>query len=631
LKFNDNQIKAINKLNGNTAVIAAPGSGKTSVLTNRIVKLIEEYDVNPANILAITFSRKAKENMDTRLKTMINSFSSVNTETFHSLALKIISSKYGSKFKLWDIQWQKEKVITDIIKPISCNPEIDFNEIFLFIKIQKNNMLKPNDKLIFEKTYSYSNENMIKIYKKYEEYKELNSFIEFDDFLNLACEILESDDKILKSYQNRFKYILSDEYQDVSMNQAKLITMLGKNNNVFVVGDMMQAIYGFSGGKSEYLLDFDCLWNNVDVINLDINYRCSKDIVDSANKFAESIPESQHRNYIKSKANNPPYSKPIFTEYENSYEECKGISNKIKELHGAGIPYKDISILARTNAQLQKFESVLHDNRIPFDVVDGKIITDLKEIKLLVGYLKLSNNIYDNDAFREIYNKPNRWLDKKFLSEVENTIKAGDSLFNGMDNIARRNWRYKNGIDEIYKVINYLRNKKFANVKGMVSYIRKRLDIDSFVSKGEMDEDGLSPQIENMDSFEDLCKQFKTVNELNIYLNELKENNERIKDIDSGIKLLTLHKSKGLEFKIVFISGCSDGLLPHRRTLDINEEKRLFYVGITRAEQELFLSHSSMYNDQVYEISPFIKDLGDTILINNITKPKKRKYNKKKF
>jgi DNA helicase-2/ATP-dependent DNA helicase PcrA len=319
MKFSENQLKAINKFEGNTSVIATAGSGKTAVIVNRIVNLVENHDINPANILAITFSRKAMDNMKTRLKPLINSFSDVNVETFHSLALQIINTKYPRIYNVWDDRrkWEKEKEIGRIYKSITGNiiEDRQFNDIIKFITVQKNNMLKPNDKLIFNPNDNYplSKDGMQRLFSEYEKYKEINKLIEFDDYLNMACDILENDNKILSFYKNRFRYILSDEYQDVSMNQAKLIELVGKGNNIFVVGDPCQAIYAFRSGESKYLLDFDTVWDNTEIINLDINYRCSKDIIKTANKFAESIPDSKHKTYVESKANKSINTTPIFT------------------------------------------------------------------------------------------------------------------------------------------------------------------------------------------------------------------------------------------------------------------------------------------------------------------------------
>lgn len=618
MEFNKNQLEAINTVNGNLVITAVAGSGKTTVLTHRILNMIDNYNINPQNILAITFSKKAKENMIDKLNKLTPLANRINIETFHSLALKIIQSEYGNQFKVWTTQWEKEACIGDICSKLGlCSKEdAPYNEIMIFIAKQKTNMIKPDDELIYMTGLPFKNGDMKDIYNQYEHYKTQNNLIEFDDFLNVACDIFNNNKELLKSYQNKFKYILSDEFQDVSKNQNLLIEYLGKcNNNTFIVGDILQSIYSFRGGRSENMSNFDVNWNCVKVINLNTNYRCSSNIVDTANEFAKCIPESKHRNYAVTIADKPYFKKPTFTEFEDSYLEGRSIANRINELCKTNdYTYKDFAILARTNAQLQKLETTLHNNNISFGIVDGKLFTEQTEIQLLLSYLKLSINTADNNAFRYLYNKPLRWLSKKFLQEVESkTNSRNKSLYDAMFMIDRRNWRFKNGINEIHNIINKLQNKRFKNVGEMVKYLRNTLQIDEFVSKGNIGDDGMSEQSENMDSFQDICKQYQTIHELLEYLDEL--NNQMNNTGDDKVKLMTIHKSKGLEFPVVFIIGCSDGILPHFKSNDVNDEKRLMYVGITRAEKELYLSSAKLYNDRILGVSPFIDSMGRTIEI----------------
>lgn len=616
MDFNESQKKAIETINGNVVITAVAGSGKTSVLVNRIVNMVENYDVKPQNILAITFSKKAKENMYNKLNELASFADNVNIETFHSLALKIIQSKYDGLFKIWTTQWEKEKCIGEICEKLGLckKDDVPYNELMIFITKQKVNMIKPDGELIYFDSMPFIADNMKQLYIDYEKYKEENNLIEFDDFLNMACDIFHEDKLLLSQYQYKFKYILSDEYQDVSLNQGLLIEYLGKsNNNTFVVGDVLQAIYAFRGGTSKYLLDFDTEWKDVKTINLSKNYRCSADIVDVVNMFAKSIPESKHRNYAKSISDKGHYKKPEFVEFEDPFDEGEGIADKIISLCKNGYEFKDFAILARTNGQLQKIETTLHDKNISFGIVDGKLFTELPEIQLLLSYLRLAIDENDNDAFRYMYNKPLRWLNKKFLEEVERKTSIRDkSLYRGMFDIDRRNWRFKSGIDEIHDVINSLQHKRYKNVGEMIKYLRRVMDVDSFVSKGNVGDDGLSEQIDNMDSFQDICKKFITIKDLLAYINEL----NKTMDVNDNykVKLMTIHKSKGLEFPVVFIIGCSQGLLPHYRTNDINDEKRLMYVAITRAEKELYLSSVEVYNDRLLGTSEFIDDLKDTIV-----------------
>lgn len=621
MKFNKQQEETINTIYGNIAVIATAGSGKTTVLTHRIKNMVENHGILPSSILAITFSKKAKDNIITKLKEL--QISNVNIETFHSFALKIISSTYGAnRFKVWTAQWEKEKVLQNICTYLQlCSiDDIPYNEIFSFIALQKVNMKYPIDDLVYTIDIPFQKDDMKRIYKMYEEYKDRNSYIEFDDFLNMANEVFdENNEDILIRYQNTFQYVLVDEFQDVSLSQALLLRKLN-NKNTMIVGDPLQAIYSFRGGDSKFILNFDTDYSDVKVINLNTNYRCSKDIIKTANKLALSIPDSKHKNYVESIADKNSFKVPELRHFSNDYEESEWIVKRITELKREGYKYNDIAILARTNAQLQKLETTLHSADIAFDIVDGNVFTDLPEIKLIISYLRLALHENDNEAFSYLYNKPNRWLNKKFFEEVEhNSIQRNTSLYNAMFTIDRRNWRFKNGIDEIFEVINYIQNKKYSSVSDLVKYLRNRLNIDDFVTKGKQADDGsYIEQIDNLDSFENMCSKYSTIEQLITYLDEL--NREVETKRDEKVKLLTIHKSKGMEYPVVFIIGCNEELLPHHKNKNVDDERRLFYVAITRAEKELYLSYVDMYNNKIKKISSFIKDIKDTIIIIQQTK-----------
>jgi DNA helicase-2/ATP-dependent DNA helicase PcrA len=611
MKLNNAQQEVVDSISGNIAVIATAGSGKTTVLTKRIENMVN-HNINPSSILAVTFSKKAKESISDKLS-KLNIFN-VNVETFHSLALKIIIHKYGNTYKVWATQWEKEKCVQNICISLGlCNKDdIPYNEICVFITRQKINMI--TDNFIYSDDDPFSSDEMRSIYLKYEEFKKYKNYIEFDDFLNIANTIIDSFPEEKKYFQSKFEYILSDEFQDISMSQSLLLKKLN-DTNTMIVGDPLQAIYSFRGGKSEYILNFDREYNNTKIINLNTNYRCSNNIVKTANALAEDIPDSKHRYYVKSFANNPDNTNPQYNIYSNEYEEAENIADKIIKI-SKSYDYKDIAILARTNAQLTKIQSIFHKKHIPFNVIGGKTLIELPEIILLLSYLKLSLYENDNQSFEYIYNKPNRWLDKKFLQEVHNnSIRKNISYYNAMMTIDRRNWRFKNGIDEIYEVINYLQNKKFHNVGEMVKYLRARLNIDGYISKGKFSDDGgYTEQIENINAFENIANQYASLNEFLIYMNNIK------KELDSmslnRVNLLTIHKSKGLEYPVVFIIGCNDNLLPHEKSNNIDDEKRLFYVAITRAEKELYLSSTTSYNSKVYYPSPFLDSIRSTIYKN---------------
>lgn len=618
MKFSEAQLEIINTIDGNVGVIASAGSGKTTVLTKRIENMVKNHGINPVSILAVTFSKKAKENIQEKLNDL--KVYGVNIETFHSLALKIIIKKYGMNyFKIWTMQWEKEKVMKEICcdrMGLCYKDDLPYNKIMKFIANQKNAMLNPTDNLIPSNDDPFKENKMKEIYIAFENYKLENRYIEFDDFLNLANNILDLDKDLYEYYSKCFNYILSDEFQDISKSQSLLLKKLN-NENTMIVGDPLQAIYSFRGGDSKFILDFEKDYPNTKIMHLNTNYRCSDDIIQTANMFATSILDSGHKNYRKSIAYNPTFKQPEFNIYFDEWDEGEEISNKINGLMSK-YEYKDIAILARTNAQLTKLQSVFHEKVIPFNIVNGSLFTDLPEIKLLIAYLKLALYENDNESFRYLYNKPNRWLDKKFLQEAENNSKRRNiSLYNSMMSIDRRNWRFKNGIDEIYEVINHLQNKRFASIGDMISYLRIRLNIDDYVTKGKQTDDGsFSEQIENMNAFETIAKKYTDLNKFILYFDEITKDLED--DNKNKVQLLTIHKSKGLEYPVVFIVGCSNNILPHEKNENIDDEKKLFYVGITRAEKELYLSSILSNNSNQLSVSPFIKSIESTIKINKL-------------
>ena len=613
MNLNENQIKAINKDNGNVAVIATAGSGKTTVIINRIKRLITECGVTPENILAVTFSKKAKENIQNKLP---DECCGVNVETFHSVALKIIQDYAHGTYELWVKSWEKEKCLFDICKGLglcAVKEDMPYNDLLKFIATQKTNMRK-SDNLIYDIDLPFTNSNMKIIYDEYEEYKEHHAYIEFDDLLNMACEIFGESPGTLEKYQNIYTYILADEFQDVSLNQALFLKYLSaKNNNLFVVGDGCQAIYQFRGGVSKYLLDFDTEWAGADTINLNTNYRCSKDIVTTANELAKYLPESKNKHYVEAIANKEAKSKPIYIECKTASEESNIVADEISKLIANGKKYEDIAVLARTNAQLQYFESEFAKRKIPYLTYSDTSFIEKAEIKLIISYIKLAFDTKTDSAFAFCYNKPNRWLNKAFFDEVSTLAKKKHcSLYDAMFMIDRRNWRFKNGIDEIYETVNKMQNKRFANMGEIVHMLRRDLNIDDFVSRGKLNDDGrYAEQIENLDTFEDTCKQFKTYAELKSYLLDIQ--NSDIQTDDKKVSLMTIHKSKGLEFPVVFLVGCSEGLLPHSKATDIDDEMRLMYVGITRAMDKLYLTSNLFYNSRNLMSSSFIDLLGDTI------------------
>ena len=415
----------------------------------------------------------------------------------------------------------------------------------------------------------------------------------------------------------------SDIYKELQFSKTNITHIIDKlekkniakrinNKNTMIVGDPLQAIYSFRGGRSEYIMRFDQDYSDVKIVHLNTNYRCSTDIVRMANMLAQHIPDSKDKNYVESIASKGTNQFPEYRKFVSEYDEASWICKKITEKRENN-EYRDMAVLARTNAQLTILQTVMSKNMIPYDVVNGVMFTELPEIKLLISYLKLALHEGDNSAFSYVYNKPNRWLDQKFFAEVkENATRKNTSLYNAMFTIDRRNWRFKNGIDQLYEVVNTLQNRKFESVGKMIEYLRFYLKIDDFVSKGKQaDDGGFSEQIENMDAFQNIADKYFDLNEFMLYLDDI--NRQVAMENNDKVHLSTIHRAKGLEYPIVFIVGLNDGLLPHAKSDNLDDERRLLYVGITRAENELYLSSTASYNDNLMTPSPFIDELGDSV------------------
>lgn len=597
MEFNENQRAVIDQLWGNMAVIASAGSGKTAVLVNRIANLVDN-GVNPQVILAVTFSRKSKETMYERLREIDELMAeNVNIETFHSLALKIIQDEHKNKYTVWTTTWQKESVIQDAL--VACNEieskysKVAYNDVYLYFMDRRNNIKKKRD-------FVYSKKSLEYVWNTYCKYKEDNDLIEFDDFVAMANDILDNGE-CKDRYRSKFKYILADEYQDISTDQAMMMRRLNTTNTM-IVGDPLQAIYSFRGGNSKFILDFDEDYDNVTVINLNKNYRCSDDIVRASNQFALTIPDSKHRNYKETVANKSANKEPIIKKYGTRFDEAVGIARTIKE---NGYRLSDVGILARTNAQLQMIQAAFGKAEIPMNIPGGGVFYEQPEIKLLLSYLRLGMNTNDDGAFRLMYNKPLRWLNKVFMSNCEQA--ATDykmSLFDAMEYAPSK---FRRGIAEIRLAVDMIR-APHENVGCIIRGLRKKFAIDEYFNKGEIGDDGQAGEkTENMDDFENYCKRFKTIKELFDELNSITISE------DDAVNLSTIHRAKGLEFPVVFIIGCNEGILPHWKNESKNDEKRLMYVAMTRAKDELYMSYVENYGMPMVEgKSSFLKKIGNS-------------------
>ena len=622
MDFNENQLKAINHYTGNCCVLASAGSGKTSVLTNRIASLINIHKVNPKNILAITFSVKAKENMEKRLSKLIDD--TITIETFHALGNKLLrESRYNyfhNKIKLWQQKQIVNNIVIKILYIEDHEMNVKTNDILSFISYQKNNLLDCNDKLMSTLHMPYGINVMQEIYQKYESLKRDQKLMDFDDMLLNTYKLLNNNKIDRIKYQNRYKFISVDEFQDANKAQYEILRLLGKkHNNVFCVGDPLQNIYEWNLANNNYLIEFHKDWIDTTVIPLNINYRSSQDIVDLSNKLVEGIKETTHENYHKSIAKKSQYKKPLFAYYNDEQTEADEIAKKILEFkNNLGYNYLDVAILTRTNFQIQALEKGMYKNNVPYEVIGGTMFYEIKEIKDMISYLRLVVNLDCDDAFTQIYNSPNRYLGSVFFNEVSTYAQRyNKSLFESMLSFPRSDeWRYRKGINELNNIINNLKKRKRYKVGDLINIIRLSLDYDKYIMKEDYSSDIRSEKIDNLDNLVLIANKYDNINSFILDVDELL-NFTKGSEIKDSVKIMTIHKSKGLEFPIVFVAGVNDSLLPHMKSQNENEERRLFYVALTRAEKELFVSSTMFYNNRDMGISQFIYDIFDTKDIKN--------------
>lgn len=592
------QQEAVDFYKGTCNVIASAGSGKTRVLVNRIVKLIEDRGVEPQNILAITFSKKAKENMYERLSKMIPAYVKfINIETFHSFGFRIIRKFSKKDYEILDADWKKVRIVEEILQRCFRENKPDGQavaEFISYISIQKNKMRKPT-----------GSSKADKVYKQYEFYKSQHKQIDFDDMLTKCYEILCSNDEALQFCQDKFKFILADEMQDTNAAQYAILSLIAeKHHNVFIVDDPLQNIFMWRGSDNKFVMNFDQDWPDTKVIHLNKNYRSSEDIVAAANHFAECIPESRHRNYVKSIADKDEFQKPYYSVYADELSEANQIADKIKSYIETGYKYKDVAILTRTNAQLQNFENTLYRNELPYTIVDGMSFIDRKEIKIILCYLRLVCDINDDEAFEYIYNRPNRYVGHSFLQEVKRVARRDKiSLYCAM---FKADTGKRSAVNSIYTAVNSIEGHEFATVAEMIKKLREVLELDSYVAKDLCEND--DSRIENLNALERTAQKYTDVKKFIAYMTRLSKSK---KDNPNSVQLMTIHKSKGLEFPIVFVAGANQGLLPHEKNLNPDEEKRLMYVAITRAEKILHVSSTMQYGGKEAKASEFVSYLFD--------------------
>ena len=588
-RLNKQQIEAVKHIDGPMLVLAGAGSGKTKVLTSRIAYLIEQ-GVSIDNILAITFTNKAAKEMKEReIKLIGYDAKSIQISTFHSLGLKIIKENYArlgykSNFVILDSD-DTLTVVKKIMKDLNLNPKFyNARDIRNKISSAKNELMDPEQysKVEFDS-------NIIEVYRKYNKKLLINNSVDFDDLLILPIKLFRQYPDVLKYYQDKYKYVLIDEYQDTNEAQYIFSKMLCNNHkNIFVVGDNDQAIYAFRGANYKNILNFEKDYPNCKVIMLEENYRSTQNILDAANSVIKHNKMRKDKNLW---CNNDIGSKVKYIKTDSDKEECAYVSEKIKELHDNNVSYDDIAILYRTNAQSRLIEEEMLKNGIPYRIVGSFYFYNRKEIKDLLCYLRLINNHDDDVSLLRVINTPKRGIGDKTIENLTNiATEKGISLFEAIE--SGKELTFKKMILEMEKKCESMTLTEMVdmvlNDSGMKAEYEGDKSLESEI------------RLENLEEFKSITKGYEEeygVISLTDFLNEVAivSDVSEHQDSTNKVSLMTIHAVKGLEFDNVFIVGMEEGIFPHYNSINegtlaaIEEERRLCYVAITRAKKNLWM------------------------------------------
>lgn len=606
--LNKEQLEAVRHKDGPLLILAGAGSGKTRVITYRIAFLISEYKVNPENILAVTFTNKAADEMKARIKKVVGKDAErIWMSTFHSMGCRILrhhAEKLGwsRNFSIYD-EDDRERLVKHCMNELGISEkQIKSYSIIRSIQDIKNSLLSPEQYEI-KNMSTYEIEMALRVYKIYEEKLFRNNAMDFDDLIVKTIELFEKNPEILQIYQEKFKYILIDEYQDINNSQYVLISMLAKRyKNICVVGDDDQSIYGFRGADITNILDFEEDYPDAKVVRLEQNYRSTKKIL----KAAHSVIKNNFGRKDKELWTENTDGENIIFYYANDEEdEANYVANKILELiHTENVNLKDIAVFYRMNAQSRNIEDKLRRAGIPYRLVGGIQFYARMEIKDLLAYLRLISNPYDIVSFKRIINVPPRGigdaaLDKLEKYSFENNISIYETLFK---------------VDEIEDIKEYQKNaiKKFGEFIKKLNEEKDKIKLQELLKK-IISETGYKEYWEN-DNSQNAKERVENIKELVSAIAEYEENNQGktlddflsqvslISEIDrwdkeaNAVTLMTIHSAKGLEFDIVFVIGMQEEIFPHKNSLlenaeeGIEEERRLCYVSITRAKKKLFLT-----------------------------------------
>ena len=584
--YSSNQKKAIEHGEGPLMVLAGPGSGKTFVITHRIKYLIEGPGINPAHILVVTFSRAAAKEMKDRFEKLCKK-SPVTFGTFHSVFFNLLKTAYGFNSEQIASDELRYTLIKELIKRNSIENE-DINT--LAGNLLNEIALVKQDNISIKNYYSnsISSDTFKKIYSDYESELEARGKLDFEDMLSLTYELLSERSDILKAVQNRYRYILVDEFQDINFLQYNIIKLMaGEKQNITVVGDDDQSIYRFRGARPEIMLGFERDFRNVKKVFLDINFRSSTQIVNASTKLISFNSKRFPKSFKAKNGDGAPVS---LIEFKNPFLEVNSIIKDIKDYIKSGQDINNIAVLYRTNLSPRLLIERLMRNNIPFTIRDAiPNLFDHWVAKDIISYIKLAINMGDKSDLLRISNKPNRYISRDSLSSSRANI---ETLFDYYDDKSYM-------IKRIVELREHLRTIKNLKPATALRYIRNVVGYDEYIEE-YCDMNGVESDdcYSILGDLENSAAEYNTFNDWFVHMDEYKdeliEARKKSNENDKGVRLMTFHSSKGLEFDIVYIIDVNEGSVPYKKAKgvdEIEEERRMFYVAMTRARKKLLICY----------------------------------------
>lgn len=644
--LNEQQKKGVFTTDGPVLLLAGAGSGKTRVLTHRIAYLIDELGVNSWNIMAITFTNKAAGEMKERVENLVGVGSdSIWVTTFHSTCVRILRRYadrigYDNNFAIYDTDDQKT-VMKEVCKRLQIDTkQLKERTILGAISSAKDELISPPEYEL-NAAGDYRKQKIASAYREYQETLRKNNAMDFDDLIMKTVELFKTDQEVLASYQKRFKYIMVDEYQDTNTAQFELIRLLAAGTrNICVVGDDDQSIYKFRGANIRNILDFEKVYPEAVVIRLEQNYRSTQNVLDAANAVIKNNTGRKEKTLWTDHGNG---NRIHFKQFDNAYEEAEFVADDIAGKKRNGIAdYGDCAVLFRTNAQARLLEERFVVEGIPYNVVGGVNFYARKEIKDLLAYLKTIDNGRDDLAVKRIINIPKRGIGAATIAKVQDYADLHEiSFYEALcqaDEVTGLTSKTAEKLKPFVNLINVFRSK--VDFYGIKELLEDVIETTGYVKELEAsDEEDAEARIENIDELISKAAAFEETHDQPT-LGEFLEEVALVADIDNveegnnRVLLMTIHSAKGLEFSHVYMTGMEDGIFPSYMTIvsddqgEIEEERRLAYVGITRAKEDLTLCYAKMRmvrgETQMNAVSRFVREIPTELMDNKPQAPKTR-------